>query len=137
MRAVSAGRATGRVNTAGAGSESAEQKALFAWWTMARHRWPGALMFSIPNGGRRDVATGARLKAEGALAGVPDVCLAWPAGGYHGLYLELKKRRGGRASTAQNAVLDALEAAGYRAIVVHGAAEAIATVEAYMAGGAE
>ena len=56
--------------------ESEEQKALFDWWKRtpyARH----FVMYHIPNGGRRDKITGARLKAEGVVAGVPDVFLAY------------------------------------------------------------
>ena len=46
--------------------ESEEQKALFDWWKRtpyARH----FVMYHIPNGGRRDKITGARLKAEGVV----------------------------------------------------------------------
>ena len=75
--------------------ESEEQKALFDWWQRtpyARH----FVMYHIPNGGRRDKITGARLKAEGVVAGVPDVFLASPRQGFHGLYIEMKRQRGGR-----------------------------------------
>ena len=48
------------VNTAGAGSESAEQKALVQWWGMMRqHLAPTAVLHSIPNGGARSAATAA------------------------------------------------------------------------------
>ncbi len=32
-------------------------------------------LFAVPNGGRRDAVTGAKLKAEGVLAGVADLIL--------------------------------------------------------------
>lgn len=68
-------------NTAGTGSESQEQQALFAWWALAGPKLcpdrPAPVMYAIPNGGRRDAITGARLKAEGVLAGVPDIF--WPS----------------------------------------------------------
>jgi hypothetical protein len=48
------------------------------------------LLFAIPNGGQRDIVVAAKLKAEGALSGVPDLFFAHPSGEYHGLWLELK-----------------------------------------------
>lgn len=52
--------------------EHAEQVALCRWWAMYARRIGVAesLLFAIPNGGRRDKTTGARLKAEGVRAGV-------------------------------------------------------------------
>ena len=38
-----------------------------------------ALLFAVPNGGRRDPVTGARLKAEGVVAGVSDLILFLPS----------------------------------------------------------
>lgn len=52
---------------------------------------------AIPNGGARgdDAKTrairGGALKAEGVRSGVPDVFLPWPAHGWMGLYIEMKK----------------------------------------------
>ena len=52
---------------------------------------------AIPNGGSRGdsvksrIIRGAGLKAEGVRSGVADTFLPFPAGGYHGLYIELKK----------------------------------------------
>ena len=49
--------------------ESQEQKALFKWWRVYSRHAPHLVMYHIPNGGRRDKITGARLKAEGVVAG--------------------------------------------------------------------
>ena len=123
------------MNTAGAGSESAEQKSFVQWWSMMRqHLAPNAVLHSIPNGGRRDIATGARLKAEGAVAGVPDLFLACARSGKHGLYIELKRRTGGRVSQSQRDLFPLLEAQGYGVAVCHGWREAADAVEAYLAG---
>lgn len=123
-----------RVNTAGQASESREQQALFRWWDLYRSRYPAAVLFAVPNGGARSAITGARLKAEGVLPGVPDVFLAYPAGGLHGLFIEMKRQKGGTTSTAQKIVGTLLSYSGYGVAVCHGWQEARDTVIRYMEG---
>lgn len=48
------------------------------------------LFFSVPNGGYRNKAEAARLKAEGANAGVSDLILQLPAGKWSSLNIEMK-----------------------------------------------
>lgn len=120
------------INTAGAGSESQEQQKLFRWWEFASSRWPDAVMFAVPNGGWRTPATARRLKAEGVLAGVPDVFLAAPRGSSHGMFIEMKRTHGGTASKAQRLVMARLMAAGYSCSVCHGFESARRTVEGYL-----
>ena len=52
------------------------------------------LLFHIPNGGRRDTAEAANLKKQGVKPGVPDLFLPVARGGYHGLFIEMKRRDG-------------------------------------------
>ena len=54
----------------------------------------GAYLFAIPNGGSRHKAEAKRLKAEGVRAGVPDLQLVVPRNGFHGLFVEMKRRSG-------------------------------------------
>lgn len=56
--------------------------------------------YAIPNGGERNKAVAAKLKAEGVLAGTPDTHLPVACGNYHSLYIEMKKP-GGTLSEAQ------------------------------------
>lgn len=77
--------------------------------------------------------TGYHLKQQGVRAGVPDLCLPIPANGYHGLFIEMKRADGGTATTQQKKWLSLLNANGYRALVCHGANEAIDAIEAYLA----
>lgn len=51
-------------------------------------------LFSVPNGGRRDTVTGAKLKAEGALAGVADLILLKSNRFYGALLIEMKTMKG-------------------------------------------
>src|SRR5688572_6150019 len=52
-------------------TEHQEQCAVIQWWGHAHHSYqlPVFALFAIPNGGARDVITGARLKAEGVRRG--------------------------------------------------------------------
>lgn len=82
--------------------EEDEQIALFRWanW-QANAIQELRMMYHIPNGGSRHKAEAARLKAAGVKSGVPDIFLPVPRAGFHGLYIELKRQKGGRASAAQ------------------------------------
>ena len=114
-------------------TEHQEQVALFEWaaW-MARKHPDLLLMHAIPNGGKRDIRTAARLKAEGVKPGVPDIFLPVPKDGKHGLYIELKRSRGGTVSKEQEAWIRALSAQEYVCAVCHGHREAIKVITDYM-----
>lgn len=82
-------------------TEAEEQTELFAWAELLRGRFPELrLLYHVPNGGSRNRIEAARLQAQGVKAGVPDLCLPVARGKYHGLYIELKRTRGGRISEA-------------------------------------
>ena len=72
---------------------------------------------------------------EGVKAGVPDLCLPVARGQYHGLYMELKRQRGGRTSDHQSEWLDALSAQGYKAALCYGWEQAAGTIIEYLTGG--
>ena len=79
--------------------ESNTQIACVRWF---RYQYPriGHLLVSIPNGGARNAVTGAILKAEGVVAGAPDLVLFVGSGHYHTLMVEMKTRTG-RQSQSQ------------------------------------
>ena len=115
-------------------SEHSEQTALIEWWRMYA-RWkslPECLLMAIPNGGRRDAVTGARLHAEGVRAGIPDLFLAVPTRQAHGLWIEMKRQHGGRISDAQKSSMAALEAQGYACTVCKGWKEARRAISGYL-----
>lgn len=116
-----------------AGSEHAEQVALFAWAEDNVERLPAlSLMFAIPNGGHRHVSVAAKLKLEGVRSGVPDIFLPWPAHGRHGLFIEMKYGKN-KTSNSQQLWLQRLEQAGYATAVCYGCDEAIQIIEEYLA----
>lgn len=91
-------------------------------------------MYHIPNGGKRGKAEAIRFKAEGVKSGVPDICLPVARLGYHGLYIELKRRKGGKVSEEQNEWIGALNGQGYAAVVCRGWESAKEFIMAYLTG---
>lgn len=112
-------------------SESQEQAAVVQWWALQYPEFD-KLLFAIPNGGLRNKVTAATLKKEGVKAGVADLFLAIPAWGYHGLFLEMKKRKGDKQSEEQRIFEVAVTQIGYRYLVAHGADEAIKAIQEWM-----
>lgn len=113
--------------------EHDEQKALMKWAEWADKQLEKLkLLHAIPNGGQRNKVTAAKLKAEGVKPGVPDLSLPVARGKYHGLYIELKRRKGGRVSDEQKWWIVALKAEGYQAEVCHGFDEAKQVILDYL-----
>ena len=117
--------------------EHEEQVRVFTWARWAEATYPElALLFAVPNGGRRDKVTAARLKAEGVKAGVLDIWFPVARGRYHGLVIELKTRTG-RLTPEQKAWIEALTAQGWKALMCRGAAATVGVIEWYLDGAAE
>lgn len=115
--------------------ESGEQEALMDWANRESGRWPElALLYHIPNGGSRNEIEAMRLRRQGVKSGVPDLCLPVARGGRHGLYIELKRKQGGRISPNQSAWIMALNAQGYAATVCRGFEDARDTICKYLRG---
>jgi hypothetical protein len=104
-------------------TEHEEQRELVRWF---RQTWPGVRIFAIPNGGARSKATAGRLKAEGVSPGVPDLFIpAW------GLWLEMKRIKGGSVSAEQKEWMAYLESVGFSCIVGKGAEDAKGKLQAF------
>lgn len=88
-------------------------------------------LFSVPNGGRRDAVTGAKLKEEGALPGVSDLILLKPNRQYSALLIEVKTPKG-RQSEAQKDWQHKISMDGYKYIVVRSIEEAKKETEEYL-----
>lgn len=116
-------------------TEDDEQMALFRWAAYNAGKYPQlANMYHVPNGGGRSKAEAGRLKAMGVKRGVPDICLDWPAGGFHGLRIELKRLKRGRPSPEQLEWGERLTRAGYCWRICRGWGEAAALIEDYLSG---
>ncbi len=145
------------------GTESGEQRALMAWAAMAQLHGFGVAddmnaysreglaasltklgpvtslrwLHAIPNGGYRDPATAARLKAEGVKAGVPDLFLPvahWlsPSYCFHGLYIEMKKGNSGRQSKEQIEFEEYCQVEAFRYVVCRNWREAAEAIKEYL-----
>lgn len=113
--------------------ESEEQQTVFQWARMSEGKHPELkLLHHIPNGGLRNKPVAVRMTAEGVRRGVPDMCLPAARGPYHGLYIELKRVKGGKVSPEQKEWIQGLREQGYCATVCRGADDAIKTIGWYL-----
>ena len=114
-------------------SESDEQIALFDWARVMTSQIPELrLLFHIPNGGYRNKITAARMAREGVKAGVPDLFLPVSRYGKHGLFIEMKRKKGGRVRDEQFVWGKALIFEGYQFSVCRGADDAIRVICEYL-----
>ena len=110
-------------------SEEQEQIALVQWCTW--RSYPYNLGFAIPNAGLHHVNYRVKLKKLGLKSGIPD--LLWPVarGGYYGLWIEMKREKGGTLSAPQKEMIEVLRKEFYRVEVCAGFEAAKAVLEEY------
>lgn len=105
-------------------SEDMEQAEFVSWM---RQIHPEHRIFAIPNGGYRSKASVMKLKVAGVSSGVPDLFI--PS---LGLFIEMKRTKGGRVSPEQTDWITYLRNIGYRAEVCLGKDAAIEVVNKYI-----
>jgi hypothetical protein len=111
--------------------EDTEQEALFNW--LGNHPDSRCLLaFAIPNGTYKGSASRQKHKVTGLKSGIPDLMLPVAANGYHGLFVEMKRRKKGQLSAAQRQWIDHLNGQGYLAVVCRGWHEATAVIDKYL-----
>jgi len=88
-------------------------------------------LFAVPNGGRRDKTTGAKMKAEGVLAGVADLILLKSNANHGALLIEMKTRIGRQAET-QKEWQQLIERDGYKYVVCRSLDDFIREVDTYL-----
>ncbi|MCY1285667.1 VRR-NUC domain protein [compost metagenome] len=112
-------------------TEHDEQKALVQWFDLQFPKLRGRLA-ACPNGGHRNKVTAGKLKAEGVRKGFPDLNLLVPRHGHAGLFIELKRARGGKLEPEQSDWLDWLNQQGFMAVVCKGFDAARDTIKSYL-----
>ena len=115
-------------------TEAQEQKAVVEWWAIFSRgkRIDERLLMHTANERKTTPRQGAQLKALGVRAGWPDLFLAVPRGGYHGLFVEMKAKHG-KLSDAQKELHPILREQGYLVVVCYGALEAMDIIKRYLA----
>lgn len=88
-------------------------------------------LFAVPNGGRRDAVTAAKLKAEGVVSGVADLILLIPRREFGALLIEMKTPKGTQ-SASQKEWQKLVEEQGYRYIICRSLDDFMTKVEAYL-----
>jgi hypothetical protein len=121
--------------------EDTEQALVFEWASYnPKLRW----MFAIANGShlagdsKQRAIQMARLKKQGLKPGVSDIFLPVQSNiesVYCGLFIEMKRRKvdgPSKVSLDQAVFVEAMENAGYKAVICYGADEAIAAIQEYL-----
>ncbi len=89
-------------------------------------------LHAIPNGQAKTPGQRMKFKREGLTSGVSDLCLPEPRGNFSGLYIELKRRKGGRVSDEQKEFIEFVKGGNYFVRVAEGADEAIGFLKLYL-----
>ena len=92
------------------------QSACVRWYRLQYPKMKHNL-FAVPNGSKRDVVIGAKLKEEGVLSGVSDLILLKPNRFYGALLIETKTPDG-RQSDTQKEWQQKITEDGYKYVIV-------------------
>ena len=114
-------------------SEYQEQCAVFTWAQLMENKYPElGLLNSSLNGVRLAIGPAMKAKRAGMKAGFPDIFLPVARNGYHGLFIELKRKGGAKPSPDQQVWLTNLSTEGYSCFCCKGAEAAIKTIGIYL-----
>ena len=112
--------------------ESQLQRQCVAWFRM-QYPKHAKLLFAVPNGGGRSRVEAAIMKAEGVVAGVSDLILLEPRGGYGCLCIEMKREdKSSRQSAIQKEWQAATEEAGNVYAIAKSFDDFVAIMNSYM-----
>ena len=107
------------------------QCACVRWFNLQYPKLRGRL-FAVPNGGRRDAATAARLKAEGVVPGVADLVLLMSNHGYGALLIEMKTSVGRQSDSQKKWEKTVCANAEYKYVVCRSLDDFIREVDSYL-----
>lgn len=114
-------------------TEAQEQTCLFEWAELMSGKYPCLhRMYAVPNGGSRHLLEAINLKKQGVKKGVPDIFLPVARGGKHGLFIEMKRLKGGVTSQEQRNFIMGVRAEGYQAVICNGWIDAKEEIEQYL-----
>ena len=114
-------------------SEFDHQCLLFQWAEMSLKKYPCLEdMTASLVGVKLSIGQAMKAKKMGVKRAWPDIILAYPARGHHGLFIELKKI-GGVATKEQKERIERFNKNGYFSKVCYGFEDAKRTIEWYLA----
>jgi VRR-NUC domain len=119
-----------RVNVEYGASEYQECLAFYQW-TQLQPQLKG-LVIHIPNEGKRSYQAGRLLKRIGLCSGVPDYFIPISSNGFHGMWIEMKRKNVTRLTINQGEWIMKLYDQGYYCYVAPGAEIAIEVTQAYL-----
>jgi hypothetical protein len=111
-------------------TESNEQIAAMDW-LRAQHPKISLHTLHIGNERKASYYAGYIMKRMGVLKGASDLLVAWPSGGFHGLFIEVKAKKG-KPTPDQLAFIERMNSVGYYATVCYGADEVIRCMKWYI-----
>lgn len=116
--------------------EHQEQAALFQYAAIQARNDPRWSLLNASQNGlpASSIHQARQAKACGMKKGFPDVALPVPAGGYHGLFIEMKRKGGvpSDVSPEQREWLARLNEQGNLAVVAFGWAQAVEQIQQYL-----
>jgi len=111
--------------------EAIEQAKVIAWARANERNYPFLWMLhSSLNGLKRTPYASNKAKAQGMLAGVPDLFMPVAIGNSKGLYIEMKSKTG-RIRDEQSKFLQAASNFGYSCFICYSADDAIDKIKGY------
>ena len=114
-------------------SEYTEQVTVFNWAKHTENMHPELKLLNASlNGVRLSIGQAVKAKAGGMRAGYPDIFLPVARSGYHGLFIELKEKKGNPVQPDQKWWKQELTANDYLAVICYGAEETIAIIKNYL-----
>lgn len=107
------------------------QCACVRWFNVQYPKLHGRL-FAVPNGGRRDATTAAKLKAEGVVPGVADLVLLISNRDYGALLIEMKTPKGRQSDSQKKWEKTVCANAEYKYVVCRSLDDFICEVDSYL-----
>ena len=107
------------------------QCACVRWFNVQYPKLYGRL-FAVPNGGRRDATTAAKLKAEGVVPGVADLVLLMSNRDYGALLIEMKTPKGRQSDSQKKWEKTVCADAEYKYVVCRSLDDFIREVDSYL-----
>ena len=101
-------------------------------WFAYQHPELHGRLFAVPNGGRRDATTAAKLKAEGVVAGVADLILLKSNRDYGALLIEMKTQKGTQSNSQKKWQLSLCSEDEYKYVVCRSLDDFIREVSDYL-----